>query len=101
MLRRELTLLVWRVRAGCLDVPAELLDSEEFYPTGIQPRSMFFLPSISSLQPRDFASVCQFLKKRFPVYTVSVTKKRKGNRPLEQSPPSPQPEEELLSLCPL
>lgn len=63
MLGRELTLFVWCLQASCLDVLAELLDSEEFSPTGAHHRGMFPLPSTSSLQPRDFASVCQFFKK--------------------------------------
>lgn len=78
MLGRELTLFVWCLQASCLDVLAELLDSEEFSPTGAHPRGTCLLPSTSSLQPRDFASVCQFFKKMFPVCTANVIKKERG-----------------------
>lgn len=76
-LGRELTLLVWWVQAGCLDMVAVLLDSEGFSPTGAPPKGTFLLPSISSLKLKDFAYVCQFSKKHY-LFILPMLQKSKG-----------------------
>lgn len=83
---QEFTLLAWWMWAVCLDVPAELLESEEISPTSAHHRNTFLLPSTSSLQPMLLYGN---LKKNVSCLYCQHHKKGKGNGPLEQSPPLP------------